>query len=533
MKNLILKRSRIIIAVVFFVLTGSVFLGIGAVNEFFDTGVLLYMQFTPSLLKYLVTFGLSATGFAVVIVLTTLFGRIYCSAICPLGILQDVISRIARLFREKSRYRYSKPYTILRNTVLAITLVAGVAGFMTLVNLLDPYSLFGKIATGLFRPPSLWINNLVSSLLESINIYSVSLIDQPPVSLSILFAILSLITIIYLAGRWGRLYCNTICPVGTLLGWLSKVSLFKIRINASTCSMCGKCSMACKSECISIKDLSVDHSRCVGCFNCLPVCKEDAISFSPGGGFRKLVQADQKKPSGVSPDHDGAKRSFLKTSVLGLAALSGIQPMMAAGDKKKPLNKKPTTVPIKKTSVPSPPGSLSIGHFNSVCTACQLCVSHCPTGVLQPSLTQFGIGNFMQVFMDYGTQYCNFECVVCSEVCPTGAILKLDKEAKKTCQIGKVTFIKENCVVYTEDTACGSCSEHCPTQAVKMVPYKKNITIPEVDNTICIGCGACEYACPVRPFKAIYVDGNLIHEVAKKPVKTKLEEPQVQEEFPF
>jgi ferredoxin len=135
--------------------------------------------------------------------------------------------------------------------------------------------------------------------------------------------------------------------------------------------------------------------------------------------------------------------------------------------------------------------------------------------------------------MDYDTNYCTYECVTCAEVCPTGAILPLTIEDKKTLQIGKVFFIKENCVVYTENTACGSCSEHCPTQAVKMVPYIGALTIPETNNEICVGCGACEYACPVVPYKAIYVDGNPVHLTAKKPVQEKLEEPSMQEEFPF
>ena len=332
-----------------------------------------------------------------------------------------------------------------------------------------------------------------------------------------------LLVLVYLAGKYGRQYCNTICPVGTLLGWISKFSLFRIQINESNCIKCGKCAFACKAGCISIKELSVDHSRC---FNCLTECQDDAIDFTT-----------QRKPNLKTAPLEVSKgrQNFILALIGGLGSLAGLRSLKATamppGDQE-PLNKKPTTVPVEKTSPVSPPGSLSVDHMNSVCTGCQLCVSQCPTGVLQPSSTEYGLAGYMQAFMDYNANYCNFECVRCTEICPTGALLSVTKEEKKTLQLGQVHFIKENCVVYTENTACGSCSEHCPTQAVRMVPYKGSLTIPETDNTICVGGGACEYACPVIPYKAIYVDGNPIHEKAQEPKQEKLEDTEL-EEFPF
>ncbi|HEY9115715.1 MAG TPA: 4Fe-4S dicluster domain-containing protein, partial [Bacteroidales bacterium] len=135
--------------------------------------------------------------------------------------------------------------------------------------------------------------------------------------------------------------------------------------------------------------------------------------------------------------------------------------------------------------------------------------------------------------MNYNASFCNFECIICSEVCPTGAILPIQPEIKKQTQIGKSYFIKENCVVYTHETACGACSEHCPTKAVNMVFYKDKLTIPEVNNKICVGCGACEYACPTTP-KSIYVDGQAVHPLAEKPEEKPIEDSTVPEEdFPF
>ena len=139
----------------------------------------------------------------------------------------------------------------------------------------------------------------------------------------------------------------------------------------------------------------------------------------------------------------------------------------------------------------------------------------------------------LQPYLDYHTHFCNFECTICSDVCPTGAILPIGLEEKKLTQLGISKFIKENCVVYTDEKDCGACSEHCPTKAVNMVFYKNDLKIPEVTKEICIGCGACEYACPTTP-KSIYVDGNPIHKLAEKPKIEKIEtEVNPEDDFPF
>jgi ferredoxin len=138
----------------------------------------------------------------------------------------------------------------------------------------------------------------------------------------------------------------------------------------------------------------------------------------------------------------------------------------------------------------------------------------------------------MQPRLDYHKSFCTYECIKCLDICPTGALLPLALEAKKLTQLGKAVFIKDNCIVKTEKTACGACSESCPTKAVHMIPFEGKLVIPETKDEICIGCGHCEYACPTTPYKAIFVDGNPEHKAAKKPenIKSDIKKPV---EFPF
>jgi ferredoxin len=188
----------------------------------------------------------------------------------------------------------------------------------------------------------------------------------------------------------------------------------------------------------------------------------------------------------------------------------------------------------RSKSAVTPPGSIGVDHFSRLCTACHLCVSVCPTQVIHPALLEYGVAGIFQPRMDYRINYCSYECVLCTTVCPTGAIRPLPLEEKKLAQIGKATFIKDDCVVVAKKKDCGACAEHCPTKAVTMVPYEGALRIPQTNNEICIGCGACEHACPTLPNKAIYVESNIVHQVAKKPEIKKLEEPvNTGSEFPF
>ena len=523
-----LKRIRVIISLIFLTLLLLFFLDFaGIFPTDFIRGV-IYLQFVPALLKFFNVFSWIATGFIVVLILTLLFGRVYCSTICPLGILQDVVSFIRRKIHKKKKHRYIKAMRWLRYGILAVTVAFLAGGSILILALFDPYSIFGRIVSDLFRPALTEGNNLLAGLLNKMDVYALYQVDLQPIHAGVIaIPIAFLVLVVWMSFTKGRLYCNTVCPVGTFLGLLSKVSLYQIRLNPTSCTKCGICERKCKGGCIETKSQQVDFSRCVGCFNCLEACPFDSAEYALNPLYSSSHKTKAQPEKVASHKTDVNKRKLLA----GIAvAFFGATRM---GKAQKELVSYSATTPVKRDNPVSPPGAQSTERFNSSCTACHLCVNVCPTHVLQPALLEYGLRGLMQPRMDYHSGFCNYDCVECSEVCPTGAILPVMLKDKKRVQLGKVQFVKENCIVETEGTDCGSCSEHCPTKAVDMVDYKNGLRIPEVNTDICIGCGACEYACPTKPYKAIYVEGNPVHLQAQKPKQEKLEELDEEEDFPF
>jgi len=371
--------------------------------------------------------------------------------------------------------------------------------------------------TYFIRPVVIAVNNFIAGILQHFDIYTLADTRIPSFKAAVYFIpVLFLMLAGIMSLMKGRLYCNTVCPVGTFLGLISKVSIFRMRIDNVKCSKCGRCAIACKSSCIDFLNMEIDNSRCVDCFNCIGTCPDHAMSFGFKLPQQREVPVDEKK------------RRFAISSLL---LFFGISQRIFAQERNTPMPKKASTVKENKTSPVSPPGSTSIENFTSKCTACSLCISACPNNVLIPSFTEYGIAGIMQPHMDYHKGFCAYECVRCLEICPTGALLPLLPESKKLTQLGRAVFIKENCIVQTERTACGACAESCPTKAVHMIPFPGNLTIPSTTDDICIGCGHCEYACPVMPYKAIFVNGNPVHAAAKKPenIQTDLKH----EDFPF
>lgn len=518
-----LKPFRVGVSVLFFVLTAFLFLDFRNIVAPSVASGLLYLQFVPSILKFVNAAALGASGFIVVVIATVLFGRVYCSTICPLGALQDVVGFMARKTGKQHKFQFSEPHNVLRYSILTLTILVLIGGSGFLLNLLDPFSTFGRIFSNLIRPVVLVVNNVAATALERFGVHTLYRVPWAviaPVSAGI--SMVMLILVASLAATRGRFYCNAVCPVGALLGLLSKVSFLQIGIDQDVCKGCRLCEGVCKAGCIDTRKKTVDNSRCVGCYNCFAACPREGLRFD---------KRWQRRVPAAQPDCE--RRDFIVNSGMYLLGLAGV-----GEQTKKIIQSKPTTIPVRVTSPVSPPGSGSIEHFTATCTACHLCVSGCPSRVLVPTFLEYGFLGMMQPRMNFHAGHCNFECTICMDVCPSGAILPLAVEEKKLTQVGVAKFIKENCVVYTDNTDCGACSEHCPTKAVDMVPYpnpgNKRLKIPEVKPEYCIGCGGCEHACPTKPYKAIYVDGNPVHKLAKKPVVKKIEEKvDNSDDFPF
>ena len=483
-----LKKIRFSLALVFWVSITLLFLDFTGTLQLFLSWM-AKIQFLPAILS------LNIGAIIFVIALTLLFGRIYCSVICPMGVFQDFVSRIAGKFK-KRRFKFTSEKRKTRLIILGVFVVLMLL-FSPLAILIAPYSAYGRMVNSLLQPLYILLNNLAAKIAEHYDSYAFYSVDVWVKSgVTLIVSIVTFLVATIWSWKSGRGYCNTVCPVGTVLGLLSTKAVFKINIDKDKCVNCSLCEKNCKAQAIDFKAHTVDYSRCVACMNCIDVCKKDAIKFS--------------KTSAKENNNEKVDSTFRKTiSTTALLAVTGAlqaqEKQFDGGfavieDKKIPNRE----CPVK------PAGAKSLKNFSSHCTACQLCVSQCPNNVLRPSTK---LENFMQPEMSFERGYCRPECTRCSEVCPTGAIEKITKEEKTAIRAGHAVWIKDNCLPVSDGVKCGNCAKHCPSGAITMVklPDNPSVEVPSVDSERCLGCGACENLCPSRPFSAIYVEGNEVH----------------------
>ena len=271
-----LRKIRVVLAAIFFTCITLLFLDFtGTLHAWF--GWMAKIQFFPAILA------LNAGVVIILMILTLVFGRVYCSVICPLGVFQDIVSWIngKRGKKHRMRFRYSPAKSWLRYGVLVLFIAALVAGIGSFVALLDPYSAYGRIVSNLFAPLYQWGNNLLAYISERADSYAFYSKDVWLKSIpTFIIAAVTLVVIVVLAWRNGRTWCNTICPVGTVLGWLSKYSLFAIKIDEWKCVSCKLCSRACKASCIDSEHRRIDYSRCVSCMDCIDSCSNGAIHYA-------------------------------------------------------------------------------------------------------------------------------------------------------------------------------------------------------------------------------------------------------------
>lgn len=493
----LLKKLRVTLAVISIVLVTLLFVDFtGTAHAWF--GWMAKIQFLPALLA------LNIGVLVALIVITLLLGRVYCSVICPLGIMQDIFAWFGKKAK-KFRYTFSPAISWLRILFLGAMVAAVICGISAFVAIFAPYSAYGRIAQSLIAPVWASINNIFAGVAEHYNSYAVNSVDVWMRSGVVLgLAIVTLVVLGILAWRNGRTYCNTVCPVGTILGYLSKYSVFSPVIDKSKCNSCGLCSRNCKSACIDGKAHLIDYSRCVACMDCISTCRHGAISYGLRYGKKEEVAS-------VGENISTGRRTFVVTA-LATATAAAVKAeekifdggLAAIEDK---------VAPERATKI-VPPGAVSLKNLAEHCTACQLCVASCPNGVLRPSAD---LDSFMQPYSSYERGYCRPECTRCSDACPTGAIKPIDVADKSSIQIGHAVWVKKNCVPLTDGVECGNCARHCPTGAILMIPSdaedENSVKIPVVNTEKCIGCGACENLCPARPFSAIYVEGHETHRI--------------------
>ena len=487
-----LRKIRITLAALCFIGITLLLAGIG--RGWF--GWEAKLQMLPATLRLIgsATLGNIAVVLGILLV-TLLVGRCYCAIICPLGVFQDVViwlrkaaasvqetlykARLKRLRAQgvtplprlksiRKKFRFNKERSWVRYPVAALVIACIIFDLQLVVTLIEPYSAYGRMISGI--------------------------VGGGPAPLLIAAAV-TCVVIALCAWIWGRAWCNTICPVGSILGCVSRFQLFGVRVDEDKCTKCGTCATACKSSCIDSPSGKIDYSRCVNCFDCIGNCKQGAISF--GRTRRGPVQAAAEEKAG--------RRQFLATGalLLGTGIAASAQNMkvdggLAAVEPKQPLERKPRLVP---------PGAGSADSFYDKCTACQLCIQHCPNGVLRPSTD---LEHLLQPQMGYEKGYCRPECTACSEVCPSGAIVKVHRDAKTLIRIGTAVVNPFICFAAEGKESCGNCARHCPTGAIEMMEVE-GIRRPVVAEEQCIGCGRCEYLCPVRPISAITVKGLQTH----------------------
>lgn len=473
----ILRLLRIVLAALFFIAAW------GAVWFYPKFTDIFITQAGSGFLAVLSQASLGA-GIAVlsILVVTLLLGRIYCSILCPLGIMQDAVSFFPRKQKYNSWTRKVKYPVFLFSIVLAIM------GFIFPLTFLMPSANFVQIVNYGFREAA-YRANLGA---ETSN----------PALISMLTA-WGMFLILVILVRWkGRIYCNTLCPVGTILGFAARFSLFKVRIDERKCISCGACERACKAGCIDAKGKKVNNEDCVMCMNCLSQCKFDALKLTG------------RKPA--EQEHPG-RREFL---ISGAAAAGGLATGFLLGKTAKP------------EGTVMPPGAGNFDRFTSRCIGCGLCISTCRGNVLTPAVTQYGVRGFMLPYMDFNKGECKFKCRKCIDVCPCGALLPLSIEEKQRWRLGIAQYHPDLCVAYLNGEDCGACAEHCPVGALTMEPYK-DTAIPKVNEKLCIGCGACQQICPIRPKRAITIKGVSQQFPVEKPREEAAVKLEAEEDFPF
>ncbi len=501
------RRIRIAVAAIVFILICLAFAGLMT-----QATALLKIQAAPSLMKTIAAFSTGALATCIVILLVTfLFGRFYCSVVCPLGIAQDIAAFIFRRKGKPLPPHLAFPRAIALGVVIGLLVIGWTLGF----KMLDPYSNFGRPFAAWNQPKPAVVEKADGTAAEeddddnseeqSAAAATTDTAESSCPSGCILSsygigAILPVIVIIGAAIWRKRLFCNAICPVGTTLGIVSRIGLFKLSITEK-CIKCGRCVRACNAGCIDIDHHDIDNARCVRCMNCIAACPMGAIDFGRPVVATKTTEQPSEQSVAETTEQpvekqttDLSKRELLMAIPVGLVGLG----VSAAAGKHflKALLDAKTAEAIESeeetAAAPQfilPPGAGDVARFATKCTACLLCVHNCPSKIIKPSPTGYGF-----VRLDLTNSKCGFDCNRCSQICPTGAIRPVPLAEKQKLRIAQAAINYKNCKVFQDDEPCGKCAEVCPTKAITL----RKTGAPKMTKNLCIGCGACQAICPKK-----------------------------------
>ena len=455
---------------------------------------------------------LAALWALVMVAVTIVLGRVFCGWACPLGTLHDLAGRVFDKAQGKTRRRNAwSPRQRAKYYLLAGLLVMALFGGHW-GTLFDPLVLLYRTTAVTLGPALQWAveegSTAVYQADPGIGPVRATKVTEPIYEFTRdhLFVVpgqafvgggliaVFFVTILLLNGYRRRFWCRYLCPLGALLGLLAKRPFLRRATDHEACNQCELCGMRCHGAAAEESATGWRPSECMGCLNCTPVCNQGALRFEWAWPWRRQPAV---QPVGLT------RRAMLGSALGGLAWLG----LMRATPQARGNTFHPRLI--------RPPGARPEREFLQRCTGCGLCMRICPTGALQPAVGEAGLEGLWTPRLVPQIGYCDYECNLCGQVCPSQAIELLSVEAKQATKIGLAAFDKTRCLPYAYGRECIVCEEHCPvpdkaiyTVEVEVVDHEGNRKVigqPRVDPERCIGCGICENKCVFRDRPAIRV----------------------------
>lgn len=431
------------------------------------------------------------------LVFTLIFGRAFCGWLCPMGSFLDLLHPVLPPKHKEKTTLFPRLATFF-----LLFLLVSAALRLPLAGYLDPFSLL--------------VRGMVQAIYPAINSVTVSFFtftyDQAPEAVNMVtepvysllrsgflpfeqkFYDLAFLSFFMLCGLFlleliqRRFFCRNICALGALLGWFARLGVLRLQGGSDECGECRRCSQVCRMGAVD-ENRRINGDSCSLCMECLEQCPRQIISFDLGF------------PGSLGEGVSLSRRQFLTTLSAGVL----LPPVLGVR----------TTGARPDPDLIRPPGARSEREFLQRCVRCAECIQVCIGNALQPSFLQSGFEGIFTPRLSARTGYCEFNCTLCGQVCPTGAIRELSLSEKHTMKIGHAWFDKNTCLPYAKGIPCIVCEEHCPTPdkaikfrtAVVLNDRGEEVTVkqPYIVDELCIGCGICETKCPLPGHAAIYI----------------------------